>query len=143
MRSPVVEAKKPEFLGRCPFGLEKNHQGLDVILRRLDLPKGQIPTQLFLSLLEGRTVGSPLETHVKILGMVRDVYGEKAGHMVPLAVYLRSRSLTKHDTRAKLCCTGDCDGCKLTEDGRLPTDIRTIRNLIKLAGTGEEEPEIL
>lgn len=141
MRGLLVEAKKPEFLGRCPFGLERDPQGLDIILRRLDQPKGQIPTQLFLSLLEGRTVGGPLEQHVKILGMVKDVYGEKAGHMVPLAVYLRSRSSAKHDTRAKLCCTGDCDSCRLPDDARINTDLRTIRSLIKLAGTGEEGPE--
>jgi hypothetical protein len=138
----VVEAKKPdEFLGRCPFGLERNPQGLDVILRRLDMPRGQIPTKLFFALLEGRTVGSQLETQVKILGYVKDVYGDKAGQLFPLAVHLKRRSSTKEDTRAKLSCTGDCDSCKLPGDHRLKTDIRTIRNLISLAGTGEEEPE--
>ena len=138
----MVDAKKPdELLGRCPLCLERNPQGLDVILRRLDLPHGQIPTKLFFALLEGRTVGSPLETQVKILGYVKDVYGDKAGQLFPLSVHLRRRTATKEDTRAKLSCTGDCDSCKLPDDLRLRTDIRTIRNLILLAGTGEEEPE--
>jgi len=136
----VVEAKKPdEFPGRCPLGLEKNPQGLDVILRRLDLQKGLIPTKLFFALLEGRTVGTPLETQVKILGYMKDVYGDKAGQLFPLAVHLKRRSSTKEDTRAKLSCTGDCDDCKLPVDANIKSDIRTIRKLILLAGTGEEE----
>jgi hypothetical protein len=137
----VVEAKKPdEFLGRCPLGLERNPQGLDVIFRRLDLPRGEIPTRLFFALLEGRTVGTPLETQVKILGYVKDVYGDKAGQLFPLAVHLKRRSSTKADTRAKLSCTGDCDGCSLPVDATLRSDIRTIRKLVLLTGTGEEEP---
>jgi hypothetical protein len=140
----VVEAKRPdEFLGRCPLGLERNPQGLDVILRRLDMPRGQIPTKLFFALLEGRTVGTPLENQVKILGYMKDVYGDKAGQLFPLAVHLKRRSSTKEDTRAKLSCTGDCDECRLPIDPKLKSDIRTIRNLILLAGTGEEEPLII
>jgi hypothetical protein len=136
----VVEARKPdEFLGRCPLGLERNPQGLDVILRRLDMPRGEIPTKLFFALLEGRTVGTPLETQVKILGYVKDVYGDKAGQLFPLAVHLKRRGSTKEDTRAKLSCTGDCDSCKLPVDASLKSDIRTIRKLILLVGTGEEE----
>ena len=140
----LAEARKPdELFMKCPLGLEKAPQGLDVIFRRTDLPRGEVPAKLFFALLEGRTVGSPLENHVKILGYVKDVYGDKAGQLFPLAVHLRRKASTKADTRAKLSCTGDCDECKLPVDTSLRSDIRTIRKLIMLAGTGEEEQPLL
>jgi len=140
----LPEAKRPDeqFL-KCPLGLEKVPQGLDVILRRIDLQRGEIPTKLFFALLEGRTVGGPLESQVKILGYVKDVYGDKAGQLFPLSIHLKRKGGTKADTRAKLSCTGDCDDCKLPVDPKLKSDLRTIRKLILISGTGEEEQPLM
>lgn len=116
--------------GRCPLGLEKSPQGLETILARLNLPRGLVPTQLYLSLLEGRAASGPLEKHVKILPMVKDVFGDRPGALVPISIHMQRRSSVREDTRTKLSCTWDCDSCQLAADERVRADLQTIRNIV-------------
>jgi hypothetical protein len=115
---------------RCPFGLEKSPQGLETILARLNLPRGLVPTQLYLSLLAGRAASGPLEKHVKILPMVRDVFGDRPGALVPISIHMQRRASVREDTRTKLSCTWDCDICQLAADERVRADMQTLRNII-------------
>lgn len=117
---------------RCPFGLERNPQGLESILARLNLPRGLVPTQLYLSLLEGRAASGPLEKHVKILPIVKDVFGDKPGSLTPIALHMQRRSSIREDTRTKVSCTWDCDSCQVASDDRVKADLQTIRNIVGL-----------
>jgi len=76
---------------RCPFGLGHELQTIHTILLRLDIPRGQIPIQLFLNLLRGRALGSPLERQIKITELVKDVFGDRYGELVPLSFHVLKR----------------------------------------------------
>jgi len=114
----------------CPLGLEKSPQGIGAILRKLDFPRGLVTTQLYLALLKANAAHSPLETDVKILPIVKDVFGDRFGAQVPIIMHMERCAALKEDTRTKLSCTSDCDGCRLVGDIRLRTGLQSIRDIV-------------
>ena len=115
---------------RCPFGLERSPQGLETILARLNLPRGLVSTQLFLAILKGHASYGPLDRHVKICTMVKDVFGEKYGAQVPMLVHMERCPAFREDTRTKLSCTWDCQSCALCDNERLRIELQVIRNIV-------------
>ena len=115
---------------RCPFGLERSPQGLEKILSRLNFPRGLVPTQLFLALLKGHASHGPLEKHVKICPIVKDVFGDKFGAQVPILVHMERCPAFKEDTRTKLSCTWDCGNCGLFGDERLRMELQRVRDIV-------------
>jgi hypothetical protein len=129
----MVEAPSESFdvaAVRCPFGLEKCPQGLETILAKLNLPRGLVSTQLFLALLKGRASRGPLDRHVKICTMVKDVFGEKYGAQVPMLVHMERCPALREDTRTKLSCTWDCGNCGLFGDERLMMELQRVRDIV-------------
>jgi predicted component of type VI protein secretion system len=114
----------------CPFGLERSPQGLETILAKLNLPRGLVSTQLFLALLKGHASSQPLDRHVKICTMVKDVFGEKYGAQVPMLVHMERCPALREDTRTKLSCTWDCHSCTLCGNERLRVELQRVRDIV-------------
>ena len=114
----------------CPLGLEKSPQGIGTILTKLDFPRGLVSTQLYLAVLKSSAVRSPAGTGVKILPMEKDVFGDRFGAQVPILVHMERCAALKEDTRTRLSCTGDCDGCRLVGEQRLKFELQRIRDIV-------------
>jgi len=122
------------FLARgkttCPFGLMKELQTIQGILYRLDLPRGQIPIQLYLNLLRGRALGSPLERQVKITELIKDTFGDMYGDLVHLAFHVHNTNRLGEDARTKLKCDADCNTCQIRTDDRLPEELDRLKRAL-------------
>jgi len=114
----------------CPLGLEKSPQGIGTILTKLDFPRGLVSTQLYLAVLKSSAVRSPVGTGVKILPIERDVFGDRFGAQVPILVHMERCAALKEDTRTRLSCAGECDGCRLVGEQRLKGELQRIRNIV-------------
>jgi len=112
---------------RCPFGLERTPQGIEVILRNLDVPRGTVAIHLYLGVLAAQLHGKLLASHVKILPMVKEAFGEKYGHQEPFSVYFEKRKGLKEDGRTKLSCTGNCISCEAVDSEKIRLDIQNIK----------------
>ncbi len=116
----------------CPLGLMKEVQTIQAILYRLDLPRGQIPIQLYLNILRSRALGGPLERQIKITELVKDTFGDMYGDLVHLAFHVTNTNRLGEDARSKLKCDAECNGCQIRADDRLPDEMaRLIRALGK------------
>jgi hypothetical protein len=114
----------------CPFGLIKELQSIHVILLRLDIPRGEVPIQLFLNILRGRALGSPLERQIKITELVKDVFGDRYGDLVPLSFHVLHRPQLGEDSRTKLSCASDCETCQIKQDDRLPDEMQRLKRAL-------------
>ena len=114
----------------CPLGLEKGPQGIGAILTKLDFPRGLVSTQLYLALLKSHAAQGPLEMGVKVLPIEKDVFGDRFGAQVPLLLHMQRCAASKEDTRTRLSCAGECDGCRLVGDQRLEGELQRIRKIV-------------
>jgi len=116
----------------CPLGLMKELQTIQAILYRLDLPRGQIPIQIYLNILRSRALGGPLERQIKITELVKDTFGDMYGDLVHLGFHVTNTNRLGEDARSKLKCDADCSTCQIRTDDRLPDEMaRLIRALGK------------
>ncbi len=129
-----MDIGSPEFLvrgrTRCPLGLMKELQTIQTILLRLDLPRGQIPIQLYLNILRGRALGSPLERQIKVTELVKDVFGEMYGALVHLGYHATNTCRLGEDARTRLKCDGECETCQIRGDDRLPEELDRLRRAL-------------
>jgi len=114
----------------CPFGLTKELQTIQTILLRLDLPRGQIPIQLYLNILRGRALGGPLERQVKITELIKDTYGDMYGELVHLSFHVHNTSRLGEDARTKLKCDAECESCLIRADDRLLDEMDRLRRAL-------------
>jgi len=134
----TMEIGAPEFLVRgrthCPFGLMKELQTIQAILLRLDLPRGQIPIQLYLNILRGRALGGPLERKIKVTELVKDVFGEMYGELVHIGYHFTNNCRLGEDARTRLKCDADCEACQLRIDAGLLEEIDRLRRALSKNG---------
>jgi len=114
----------------CPFGLMRELQTIQAILLRIDIPRGQIPIQLYLNLLRGRALGSPLERQIKITELIKGAFGDMYGELVHLSFHVTNTSRLGEDARTKLKCDADCNGCTVRADERLPQELERLRRAL-------------
>jgi len=114
----------------CPLGLERTPQGIEMILRNLDVPRGKVAIHLYLGVMAAHISGSPLGANVKILPIIKDAFGEKFGGQQPFSYYFEKRKGLQEDGRTKLSCTGTCYSCPLVENEKIRTDINNIRKTV-------------
>jgi hypothetical protein len=108
----------------------KELQTIQAILYRLDLPRGQIPIQLYLNLLRGRALGSPLERQIKITELISGPFGDMYGELVHLSFHVTNTSRLGEDARTRLKCDADCDSCQIMTDERLPDELDRLRRAL-------------
>jgi hypothetical protein len=129
-----MEIGAPVFLAQgttlCPFGLTKELQTIQTILLRLDLPRGQIPIQLYLNLLRGRALGSPLERKIKITELIKGTFGDMYGDLVHLSFHVTNTNRLGEDARSKLKCDAECGTCQIRADDRLPDELDRLKRAL-------------
>jgi hypothetical protein len=114
----------------CPFGLMKELQTIQAILYRLDIPRGQIPIQLYLNLLRGRALGSPLERKIQITELIKGTFGDMYGDLVHLAFHFTNTNRLGEDARSKLKCDAECGTCQIKADDRLPDEMARLKKAL-------------
>jgi hypothetical protein len=105
-------------------------QTIQAILLRIDIPRGQIPIQLYLNLLRGRALGSPLERQIKITELIKGAFGDMYGELVHLSFHVTNTSRLGEDARTRLKCDADCDRCQIMTDERLPDELGRLRRAL-------------
>ncbi len=133
-RDVVIEVAAASFIAGgpppCPLGLTRELQTLQTILFRLDIPRGEVPIQLFLNILRGRALGNPLERQIKITELVKDVYGVKYGDLVHLSYHVLHKPQMGEDSRTKMSCAADCGTCGTKQDERLPEELQRLKKAL-------------
>jgi hypothetical protein len=129
-----MDIGQPEFLVRgktpCPLGLMKELQTVNELLFRLDLPRGQVPIQLYMNILRSRALGSPLERQVKVTELVKDVFGDRYAELAHLGRHFTNNCRLGEDARTKLKCDADCENCPLRADDRLNEELDRLRRAL-------------
>ncbi len=129
-----MEIGEPVFLVRgktvCPLGLMRELQTIKEILFRLDIPRGQIPIQLYLNILRSRALGSPLERQVKVTELVKEVFGERYAELVHLGYHFTNTARLGEDARTRLRCDADCEPCQARSDHRLQEEMDRLRRAL-------------
>jgi hypothetical protein len=114
----------------CPFGLMNELQTIQAILYRMDIPRGQIPIQLYLNLLRGRALGSPLERKIQITELIKGTFGDMYGDLVHLSFHVTNTNRLGEDARSKLKCDAECAACQIRADDRLPDEMARLKKAL-------------